>query len=89
VAHRWWVQCEDCCAQILFRSPSAHHPHRHSSRQHRRGERLARGVRVEASPSQALVSRTCGAKVSALEELQLVPARWAGGEQPLMDGSHR
>jgi hypothetical protein len=88
VVRRCSVQCEDCCAQTLFRSPLARHPHRRNSRQHRRGERPARGVRDEVSPSQALASPTCGAMVSVLEELQLVPAR-AGGEQPLRGGSHR
>jgi hypothetical protein len=87
VVRRWSVQCEDCCAQTLCHSPLAHQPHRRSFRQHRRGERLARGVRVEESPLQALVSPTCEAKVSALEGLQWVPAR-AGGGQPLRDGSH-
>lgn len=87
VARRWLVQCEDCCAQTLYRSPLARHPHRRSSRQHRHGERLVHGVRDELSPSQALVFPTCGAKVSALVELQWVPAR-AGGEQPPRGGSH-
>lgn len=84
---RWWVQYEGCCAQTLFRLPSALHPRRHSSRQHQRGERLARGARDVAFPSQVLVSPTYEVATSVLEGLRLVPAKADGG-QPPKGGSH-